>query len=44
MRGRLTTKTIENLKPAEKRYERSDGGGPLRIVVQPTGHKAFAVR
>ena len=44
MRGRLTTKTIENLKPAEKRYERSDGSGPLRIVVQPTGHKAFAVR
>jgi hypothetical protein len=44
MRRRLTTKTIENLKPAEKRYERSDGGGPLRIVVQPTGHKAFAVR
>ena len=44
MRRRLTTKTIENLKPAEKRYERSDGSGPLRIVVQPTGHKAFAVR
>src|SRR5215471_6754951 len=44
MRRRLTTKTIENLNPAEKRYERSDGGGPLRIVVQPTGHKAFAIR
>src|SRR5262245_45239697 len=44
MRKRLTTKAIENAKPRAERYEISDGGGPLRLVVQPSGHKSFAVR
>jgi integrase len=44
MAKKLTAKTIENLRPKADRYEVSDGGGALRVVVQPSAHKAFAVR
>lgn len=43
--GRLTTKFIENLKPAQARREIPDAGcRGLYLVVQPTGRKAWAVR
>jgi integrase len=35
---------VRNAKPKAARYEISDGGGPLRIVVQPSGDRIFAVR
>jgi integrase len=44
MAKRLTTKAIENAKPRADRYEISDGGGPLRLIVQPSGHKSAALR
>jgi integrase len=41
----LTPIAIENLKPGSKRYEVPDGGARgLRVVVQPSGRKSFAVR
>jgi integrase len=44
MAKRLTTKAIENAKPRADRYELSDGGGPLRFIVQPSGYKSAALR
>jgi integrase len=41
---RLTDLAVRNAKPAAARYERSDNGGPLRLVVQPSGHRSFATR
>jgi integrase len=41
----LTTKSIENMKPAAIRREIPDGGcRGLYLIVQPTGRKAWAVR
>jgi len=41
----LTDIAIQNLKPRAKRYEKPDPGARgLRVVVQPTGRKSFAVR
>jgi integrase len=41
----LTDITITNLKPRPVRYEVPDGGAHgLRVIVQPSGHKSFAVR
>ena len=41
----LTARTIETAKPAAARYELPDGGcRGLRVVVQPTGVKSWAVR
>lgn len=40
----LTIRAVETLKPRSDRYEVSDGGGPLRIVVQPNGKKSWALR
>src|SRR5438309_1169308 len=44
MAKRFTSKTIENARPKADRYELSDGGGPLRLVVYPSGRRAFIVR
>ena len=41
----LTTVAIEKLKAGEKRREVPDGGCPgLHLVVQPSGHKSWALR
>ncbi|MEQ8935743.1 MAG: Arm DNA-binding domain-containing protein, partial [Amphiplicatus sp.] len=40
----LTIRAVEALKPRAERYEVSDAGGPLRIVVQPNGKKSWALR
>jgi integrase len=41
----LTDITITNLRPRPVRYEVPDGGARgLRVIVQPSGHKSFAVR
>ena len=44
MAKRLTSVSIENAKPRPQRYEISDGGSGLRLVVFPTGHRAWIVR
>ncbi len=45
MAKKLTTKFIENVKPAADRREIPDGGcRGLYLVVQPTGRTAWAVR
>jgi len=45
MAKKLTDLTIENLKPKAKRYEVPDPGARgLRVIVQPSGLKGFAVR
>ena len=44
MPKRLTDLAIRNAKPKVCRYEQSDNGGSLRLVVQPSGHKSFATR
>src|SRR5262249_17979944 len=42
---KLTTKFLENVKPAATRQEKSDSGcRGLYLIVQPTGRKAWAVR
>src|SRR5260370_13957120 len=42
--AKLTTKFIENVKPADSRREIPDGGcRGLYLIVQPTGRKAWAV-
>jgi integrase len=41
---KLTDLSVRNAKPAADRYERSDNGGALRLVVQPSGHKSYATR
>src|SRR5262249_20264675 len=41
----LTDIAIQKLKPGAKRYEKPDSGARgLRVVVQPSGRKSFAVR
>jgi hypothetical protein len=43
--AKLTTKFIENVKPADTRREIPDAGcRGLYLVVQPTGRKSWAVR
>src|SRR5262245_62267784 len=43
--AKLTTKLVENIKPAAVRREIPDSGcRGLYLVVQPTGRKAWAVR
>jgi integrase len=44
MAKRLTDIAIRNLKPGTDRYEVRDAVSPLRVVVQPSGHKSFIVR
>jgi integrase len=44
MAKRLTDIAISNLKPQAARYEVRDAVSPLRVVVQPSGHKSFVVR
>ena len=44
MSKRLTALQIENAKPGKARREISDGGSGLYLVVQPSGHKSYAVR
>src|SRR5262245_18881966 len=39
----LTTKSVENVKPKDKRREIPDGRG-LYLIVQPSGRKSWAVR
>ena len=41
----LTIKALENLKPADRRREVSDGGMPgLYFVIQPSGKQSWAYR
>jgi integrase len=44
MSKRLTALSVENAKPGTSRREISDNGSGLFLVVQPSGHKSFAVR
>jgi integrase len=44
MTRKLTAKTVENLRPGPQRREISDGGSGLFLVVQPGGHRSWAVR
>jgi integrase len=44
MTKKLTSKTIENLKPGPQRREISDGGSGLWLVLQPSGAKSWALR
>jgi hypothetical protein len=45
MSKRLTALSVENAKPGTSRREISDGGhNGLHLVVQPSGHKSWAVR
>jgi integrase len=41
---RLTALRVSNAKPGVTRREISDGGSGLYLVVQPSGHKSWAVR
>src|SRR6516225_4430595 len=41
---RLTALRVTNAKPGVTRQEISDGGSGLFLVVQPSGHKSWAVR
>jgi integrase len=41
---RLTAVRVTNTKPGATRQEISDGGSGLFLVVQPSGHKSWAVR
>jgi hypothetical protein len=44
MARRLTAKAIENARPRATRDELPDGGSGLYLVLQPTGHRSWAVR
>jgi integrase len=44
MAKRLTDIAFRNLKPQADRYEVRDAISPVRVVVQPSGHKSFIVR
>jgi len=45
MSKRLTALAVENAKPGTSRREISDGGhNGLHLIVQPSGHKSWAVR
>jgi integrase len=41
---RLTAVRVTNAKPGVTRQEISDGGSGLFLVIQPSGHKSWAVR
>ena len=41
---KLTDVRVRTAKPKAARYELSDGGAPLRLVVQPSGARSYAVR
>jgi integrase len=41
---KLTDVRVRTAKPKAARYEVSDGGSPLRLVVQPSGARSYAVR
>lgn len=40
----LTARQVEAAQPRAERYELSDGGGALRLVVFPSGAKSWALR
>ena len=40
----LTVLSVEKAPPKSTRYELSDAGGSLRLIVQPSGAKSWAVR
>ena len=42
--AKLTDLAVRNAKPKDKRYERSDNGSGLWLVVQPSGHKSYITR
>jgi integrase len=44
MAKKLTAKAIENFKPRPQRREISDGGSGLFLVLQPSGHRSWALR
>jgi integrase len=44
MAKRLTALSVENAKPGTSRREIPDGGSGLYLIVQPSGHKSYAVR
>jgi len=44
MAKKLTAKAIENFKPGPQRREISDGGSGLFLVLQPSGHRSWALR
>jgi integrase len=44
MSKRLTALQVENVKVGSSRREISDGGSGLYLIVQPSGHKSWAVR
>jgi hypothetical protein len=41
---KLTDVRVRTAKPKAARYEISDGGSPLRLIVQSSGAKSYAVR
>ena len=41
---KLTDLAVRNAKPKAARYERSDNGSGLLLIVQPSGHKSFVTR
>jgi hypothetical protein len=40
----FTAAAIQKLKPGNKRIEIPDGGSGLRLVIQVSGHKSWAMR
>jgi integrase len=42
--AKLTDLAVRNARPKDKRYERSDNGSGLLLVVQPSGHKGYVTR
>jgi integrase len=44
MTKKLTTKAVENARPGLQRREISDGGSGLYLLLQPSGHRSWAVR
>ena len=40
----LTVLSVEKAPAKETRYELSDAGGPLRLIVQPSGAKSWGIR
>jgi integrase len=43
-RQRLTAKFVENVKPSPVRQEIPDAGSGLYLLLQPSGHRSWAVR
>ena len=44
MKKKLTAPSIDRIRPGAKVKELSDGGTALRLVIQTSGHKSFAMR